>query len=435
MSTESQLHERWYRLHSRGGGSLTWKQIGAKFGVSRDTVKNAAIRWAKANGLWEAPHEDGVPSSMPLKGEQEPEEPNVDEATELRKAQLRERYYRKGYEKLLSEKAEFELLLEKIDTAVAALDPVPPAQIPLPTLLLWNRPRVLMPILSDMHVGEVVDGSRIKGFNQYNFNVLDERLDRWCTQVEEQFQHQRAAGPVECIDLPIIGDMVTGEDIYRGQWMHIEETAMHQIFIGCDKLAVALARLSRLGVPIKIRAVGGNHARMGRKGNSDFSNDFILYKFLEARLANQTNIHFDLDWAFWTTSRHWDWRFYFCHGDNIRGWGGFPWYGQARADANTQMMMLTQGAWYHFFVHGHFHTGVSIQTPIGKRIANGNWIGTTEYGVNGGFGGRPMQQLLVITEKGGVETEIPLYLDEITPDFMQQVAAGHGPGWGPKGRF
>jgi hypothetical protein len=153
-----------------------------------------------------------------------------------------------------------------------------------------------------------------------------------------------------------------------------------------------------------------------------------MYKFLEARLANQPNMRFNFDYAFWATAQHWDWRFYFCHGDNIRGWGGYPWYGQARADANTTQLMLTRGLWYHYFIHGHFHTDMSLQTPIGKRFANGNWVGTTEYGVNGGFGGRPSQKLLIVTEKGGVESEIPIYLDEINPDFLNRAAAGHGLG-------
>lgn len=366
--------------------------------------------------------------ARPLEGE-EPAEPDTASDVRIRKLEKEASFYRKGYDKFVDERATTELVLDTIRNAIAALPPVKPVDIPMPTILLWNRPRVLVPLLSDMHVGETVDANKIKGFNRFNFEVLDERLDRWCTAVEEHFQHERAAGPVERIYLPIMGDMVTGENIYRGQWNHIEESAMHQIFTGSDKLAKALQRLSRLGVPIDVDGVGGNHARMGMKGESDFSNDFLMYQFLWTRLEQQPNIRFRFDYAFWTTAKFWDWRFYFCHGDNIRGWGGYPWYGTARADANTLQLMLTRGEWYHFFVHGHFHTDMSVQTPIGKRMANGNWIGATEYGVNGGFAGRPSQKLLVVTEKGGVETEMTLYLDEIDANFMNRAAAGNGLGW------
>lgn len=369
-------------------------------------------------------------TAAPKQGAEEkgPTEPDIEADTVLRKLQRKLHYYKTGYEKLLNQRADTEMLMETVREAIDSVDPIEPANIPGPTILLWNRPRVIMPLCSDLHGGEKVDGSKLKGFNEYNFDVLDERIDRWCTGVEEHFQHERAAGPVERIDLPLLGDIITGENIHRGQWMHIEVTAMRQIFMTAERVNGAILRLLKLGVPIHLHGVGGNHGRMGKKGESDFSNDFILYQYLMAKLERQPNLTFDFDWAFWTTVRYWDWRFYMCHGDNIRGWGGFPWYGQARADANTQMLMLTTGQWYHFFIHGHFHTDMSLQTPIGKRFANGNWVGTTEYGVNGGFGGRPSQKLLVITEKGGVESEIPIYLDEIDPDFLNRTAAGHGLG-------
>lgn len=376
----------------------------------------------------------GVNQQRAPEGKKEPAreqyegEPSIEDDLKVLKLEKQAEFFRKGYKKLLEEKAVTDQILETIMQAVVAVDPITPADIPAPTILLWNRPRVMVPVLSDMHVGEKVDGKKIKGFNHFNFDILDERIDRWCSDLEERFQHERAAGPVERIVLPILGDMITGENIYRGQWMHIEETAMHQIFVGAEKMSGALLRLARLGVPIDVYGVGGNHARMGRRGESDFSNDFLLYKFLEAKLERQPNLHFNFDYAFWTTWQLWDWRFYGCHGDNIRGWGGYPWYGSARAEANTQMLQLTQGNYHHFFLHGHFHTDMSLQTPVGKRFANGNWIGTTEYGVNGGFGGRPSQKLLVVTEKGGVESELTLYLDDITPDFMNRAAAGHGLG-------
>ncbi len=351
----------------------------------------------------------------------EQEHPDIKTDVLIRKLQMKLNYWKEAYEQLRDEKATAELIVEAIQEAVVAVEPVEPIHLPAPSIVLWNRPRVFMPVVSDMHVAEKVDGSKIKGFNEHNMHILDEKLDMWCTAIEEQFQYQRALGPVTKMQIPVIGDMVTGESIYRGQQMHIEASAMHQIFIGSDKFGGALLRLARLGVPVELLCVFGNHGRMGKKGESDFSNDILMYKYMQAKLSHQPNITMKIDWAFWETSKHWDWRFYFCHGDNIKGWGGFPWYGQARADANTLMLMLTRGQWYHFFVHGHFHTDMSLQTPIGRRLANGNWIGTTEYGVNGGFAGRPSQKLLVVTEENGIEMEMPIYLDRIEPDFMKQM--------------
>ena len=62
METGAHLHEQWFRLHKNGGGSMTWREIGEQFGVTRDTVKNAALRWAEQQALSQR---EGVPSSMP----------------------------------------------------------------------------------------------------------------------------------------------------------------------------------------------------------------------------------------------------------------------------------------------------------------------------------------------------------------------------------
>jgi hypothetical protein len=70
MRNQIDPRELW-ELHKNGGGTMTWKEVGERFGLSRDTVKNMAIRWADEVGL----RPDKSDDKQPIQTRLEVEEP------------------------------------------------------------------------------------------------------------------------------------------------------------------------------------------------------------------------------------------------------------------------------------------------------------------------------------------------------------------------
>lgn len=274
-----------------------------------------------------------------------------------------------------------------------------------------RSPKKIILVCSDWQIGKLENGI---GVNE----MVEGRIPRILSAVIQIVEHFRSAGhPVSEIHVVFVGDMVEGCWIYKGQNVTgLDRTGnshfiMNQVLLTSElqaKLVVALAgRVERLVV----HSVPGNHGRTNGKNDfSDARDNFdTLCAFIAKEKAQlQKNIEWDIqdDWygTFPVLEDHGP--VVALHGDKFAG--------------DTMKLRDLIPNWYTSGLFGpvkpmlvlaaHRHEFVQMEANGIPVVQNGTIDGGSRwYQQAYGRASRPIQTVLVVSEKHGVEATYPVY--------------------------
>ena len=171
--------------------------------------------------------------------------------------------------------------------------------------------------------------------------------------------------------------MVEGMGIFEGQAQHTDQDLYNQMFNLAELLVWFIQELLYLFDEIEFSGVGGNHGRVGKKGeNPHFVNwDVYLYKYIAARLQGYEQVKFNIPLSWWYLDTIQGWNFLLLHGDDIKSWNGLPYYGIDRADARWTKLLNSKNMHYTYLELGHFHAPTELPSVDGEKIINGCWPG------------------------------------------------------------
>lgn len=260
--------------------------------------------------------------------------------------------------------------------------------------------------LSDWQLGQLVRDADTGGMGEYNWEIAGKRLQRWVDAAIGEIENKRRAYDVWRVVLAISGDMVEGHDIFSGQPWSLEKDAATQAMDGARMFAAAIATLYRHLAPatFDVYMVPGNHGKPGgRKAGATpttFSFDVILYEFLRLHLSTYT-------WKDWGMEPAGRLLFMaagvpvlMTHGDEVRGWGGFPYYGLDKAQARLLQELDTI---FHVWLLSHWHQAAALPSGRGQRIVNGNAVGPNRLTTAAVLGATvPSQNLVYMSRDFGV---------------------------------
>ena len=310
-------------------------------------------------------------------------------------------------------------IVEMMQTAVVAADPI---QTPEPLKVNTNseQSHALVALLSDLHVGEVVDSAQISGLDEYNLETFSRRMQRWTENLILLTDLKRTRLDVPHLEIFGLGDFVSGEihdELIRTNEVHVLE----QVYYAVKEIAKSFMQLAAHFEKISFTGVAGNHGRNARKpyakNKQTLSFDYLIYQMMTLVLQNQTNIEFIIPKSFFAYRDVLGTRFVLMHGDGIRSSLGLPYYGIARARARFQDILGVDTR-FDYLVIGHYHHGASVDDLY---FINPSFKGADEYSVAGMFGAnRPTQTLLTIHPEHGVVSSERIFLDNVevtTPDF------------------
>jgi len=307
---------------------------------------------------------------------------------------------------------------EDLARILAAQSVHPLAALKLPPR---RRPSRRMPareavlLLSDWQLGQVVRDSDTGGLNTYDWPTAERRLRRWLDAAVGSILNVRNAYTVNRVVLAMLGDMVEGHDVFSGQPYSLDKDAALQALDGSALFAEAILELTeRLWpVTIDIYAVPGNHGHPGgrRGGNmpTTLSFDHLFYEILKLRLANAPI----REWGIEPSGR----LLFMCagtpvlvtHGDEVRGWGGFPYYGLDKAHGRLLQELDTI---FHVWLLGHWHAAATLPSGRGMRVVNGNAVGANRLTTAAVLGATaPTQNLVYLSRDLGLAELALLYLD------------------------
>ena len=291
------------------------------------------------------------------------------------------------------------------------LKPFPPAPRPKNEV-----PHIAMLDVSDIHVGEKVDPVLTGGLSQYDFAMFKSRGERLHHGVSRIVDIHRRAYPVDDLYVNFLGDIVTGEAIYRGQAFQIDTSLLHQVFEGGYWLANFLRDFARMFKTVHVRCVSGNHGRGYERGqNHPRTNwDIAVYMLLKIMLADHPNVDIELaetSYLVYSIPGHERFRHALIHGDQARAWMGIPFYGMERAGAKMQSMLGIPLDYVHA---GHHHNEADWPSNRVEFLLNGSWVGGSDLSVNKLFRtSRPTQNLFFCHPKRGIAATYHVQLEDV----------------------
>lgn len=384
---------------------------GRAHGVSGNTLIQA---WHR-HGL--PPRPRGVPGpaakareSVPV---DDPERVKLDGLeAELRHLRAENREYRKAL-------ASREKIVEQIVEAARVPVKVPRYTVRKRSSKLSVRTAVL-PVY-DCQFGQLVRPEDTPlGVGEFSVSVFDQRLERWMDAVTGSMRDYAASHAIEELTVVFGGDLVEGEDIFAGQPWQLEHDPAMQTVLFVRRWAEALRTLvafakTEIGVKrIMVLAIPGNHGKVGgrKKGAtpSTMSWDWLASEWLRDSLRAEPVDVWGIESGgavLFETAGH---LFLAIHGDEIRGWGGLPFYGLAKYDGRAIRM---SGELHDYLLMGHHHQPASIPNGSGgETIVSGDWVGANNLSRHLAAASRPQQKLLFVADGWGVTEQVPLYLAE-----------------------
>jgi hypothetical protein len=255
----------------------------------------------------------------------------------------------------------------------------------------------------------------------YNTAIARERILEVCRKAASCCQNHNRSRGIRELHLLLGGDMIENEIIFPHQPHEIDSSALVQSMVSVPTIfRDAIMYLRSYFETIHVYCVSGNHGRPGafNSGNHPETNlDTAAYMMMREMLntaqaenpmkGHTIKVHIPRGF-FIVDENFFDHYPLLVHGDKgIKGgYGGFPYYGVARAISKWSVSIPQP--WKLLFF-GHFH-GWQGGEAFGR-----NWYcgGTLESGneyarANFDASGRPKQRLLLFTRKQLI-CELPIY--------------------------
>ena len=254
--------------------------------------------------------------------------------------------------------------------------------------------------ISDSHMGEVQSGSEIEGFNEYSPDICRSRNIDFIERFLSWLSIQRAGYNIPDCTVLITGDLIAG-DIHDELRVTNAFPVPVQIVEAAKIHARQLALLAPHFENVNVHYITeDNHSRLTKKtqakeaGKNNYN--YVIAELIGAYIKNLKNINFNVYPMLETVVQVCNTRYLICHGHNVRGWMGVPWYGIERKvgkEAQSRMRIImgdverAESVGFDKYVFGHFHTPINTDLYSGA----GSVSGTNAYDHQSGRFSQPSQ--------------------------------------------
>lgn len=250
----------------------------------------------------------------------------------------------------------------------------------------------------------------------FSVSIFDYRLQRYVDAVTNSIRDYAASHKIDELIIPLGGDHVEGDDIFSGQAWQLEIDPPRQVWELTLKMTEALRTIicfakEQIGVErIGIYGVTGNHGKVGgkKKGATPgtYNWDWLFLMLLKDRLREEPIDQFEIESGGSVLFSSADHIFLAIHGDEIKGWGGIPFYGLTRYDGRA---MRLHRVMYDYLLMGHHHQPATIPNGSGEHIISGDWVGANNLSRYITAASRPQQRILYVAKKYGIVETSNIY--------------------------
>lgn len=260
--------------------------------------------------------------------------------------------------------------------------------------------------VSDGHHDQVITSDETGGLEQYDFNISCARAERYVDKVID-WCHGTLEGSFRFTTLwvPAYGDHTSGEIHNHGPRSYYRNQFKNCLAIG-QLHALMYRDLAAHFDRVNVIYISGNHGR--RTAQKDYAGaqdnfDYLIGEVARLHCRDLANVSFLLPNS-WSINLDINGvGFHFCHGDDVPGNSGVPFYGMTRKQKGLIALNSLSGRHVRYFCMGHHHTLSSLSDIDGELIANGAWPATDAYSLNRFSGYRePMQLLHGVNPRYGI---------------------------------
>ena len=285
-----------------------------------------------------------------------------------------------------------------------------------------NNEEDVILLLSDWHIGEVVDPEVVGYLNKYDEEIAARRVEIITNKVIELTNLHRNISDIKRIHIACLGDMVSGHNLHDDLDKTNSLNISDQVLYTSTLLTNLILTLSQFFDEIIFYGVPGNHGRTTKKKehkDPTSSYDYLAYKITERELQLlksfnkiQSKIKIYIPKSNFLLISVQEHNILFTHGDNIKSWSSIPYYGMLRDYNNKQELILSAyNMPVHYICIGHFHQPITINRPLGGIIVNGSLKGVDEYSINRNMISKPSQTFFGVNKKYGRTFLYELYCD------------------------
>ena len=258
-------------------------------------------------------------------------------------------------------------------------------------------------LLSDLHAEEAVTKKDIGNNNEYNWEIMESRLD---TLFGEWFNEYRGESKGVVV---MAGDFISG--IIHDQLESTTKPTAEAVHDLADILSGYMKSASVIFETVEIVHIGGNHERISERIKSSqkgFDFSYLFAQILRAKLSDTENISLEISTNGYITFEAGEKVVGVHHGDLHRG----PVHQEHRTFKVYEAFEKTLGTKIDHVIQGHTHQFGYCNTHKGACIVNGSLIGSNAYGHTNGFIAlRPSQTIVQFSPDGEVETVKQVFLD------------------------
>jgi hypothetical protein len=305
------------------------------------------------------------------------------------------------------EHGKLEVFFEEVINAIEPIRALPKVKI--------DRKKSETPIepvmqLTDLHFGAKQLASEIEGFNEYSMDVATVRLRANTQKWVDWVTYQRIPYNIRNASVLMTGDFISG-DIHDELRITNEVPSPVQVAMISALVAEQIASIAPLFDELRIHFIAeDNHARLTKKPQAKEAGfnslNYLVGKMIEAYIKDIPNVEFSLypmlEKVVHVNSR----QYLLCHGHDVKGWMGNPWYGierklgreaQARMQIIMQEISRAKEIGFHKYVFGHWH--VPVDLPL--YSCGASLSGTDSYDHHNGRHGLPGQSAWLVHPKHG----------------------------------
>ena len=263
--------------------------------------------------------------------------------------------------------------------------------------------------LSDLHTGESISLTEMGGLNSFSVEIFRKRMARLFFKAGELLTTHWKGDPPERVIVILGGDLISGE-IHDELAKTNDLLSIPAVRECSERIAGGLTLLrTKVGVPIDVVSVPGNHGRTTRKpeakGAGLQSFDWLVANFVEMMLKADPGVTFHHSDSPDCPLDLYGRLFIITHGDRIGSRGGTGFVGPvatiARGMQKVYQDYAARGKSPYKILIGHFHTTSFL--PLG--ISNGSLPGPSEYSRDLRAIAEPSSQnlLVVHSERGLID--------------------------------
>jgi len=317
-------------------------------------------------------------------------------------------------------------ILERIREEAEILAPQPKWLKP-PKKKGGPKRAILLSVLSDTHVGEIVDPDQLGDMNKFDLRIADRRLRRYFEKISMLSRSYLTGVEKEGVVLALGGDMISGE-IHDELAQTNELSVFESVLWLAPRLVAGIEALAEEFKHVFVVSAPGNHPRDSwkprYKGRAVHNADYLLGKMVESyfRRSNPSadSVVFSVPTSIDADFEIYRFRFSMEHGDEMQktnpGTSEIGALGPVkRGTLRKARQRQAEGRPMDYLVVGHFHQLVAA--PDQGFLMNGTLKGYDEFARGLHLKPEPPQQLLVVvTPEYGPTQSMPVRVSKRTEE-------------------